>query len=228
MEGGWRHSGLPEDEEDIWEYVREEALGDGEHPILGETGFDRVIWPRGTPINMVRVRLALERIMRGREEQSVIEANNFWAEDQSLLVVDEDGIRVISNVNRVLMNNETGILGTFVDDIIVERRHGGIVGREEEIGEEARRDLGGNGGRERRNGRVVIYPTPIEVVGVSGSRCNLFDAGGMSFSGLKVDAMVREREEFSIERGGVSTNSSSSSEEDDSGAEYDMPSGGEN
>ena len=115
-----------------------------------------------------------------------------------------------------------------MDDIIVERRNGGIVGREEEIGEEARRDLGGNEGGERRNGRVVIYPTPIEVVGVSGSRCNLFDAGGMRFSGLRVDALVREREEFSRERGGVSTTSSSSSEEDDSGAEYDMPSGGEN
>ena len=60
-------------------------------------------------------------------------------------MVDEDGIRVISNVNRVLRNNDTGVLGTFVDDVIVERRRGGIIGREEEMldnGEEAgRRNL---------------------------------------------------------------------------------------
>ena len=77
MEGGWRRSGLPEDEEDIWEYIREEALGDGEHPVLGVTGFDRVIWARGTPINMVRVRLALGRILGGREEGGVREVKTF-------------------------------------------------------------------------------------------------------------------------------------------------------
>ena len=152
------------------------------------------------------------------------EVDSFWAEDQSLLVVDEDGVRVISNTNRVLRNNETGVLGTFRDDIIVERRRGGIVGREEE----ARRDLGGDEGEGGRNGRIVIYPTPIEVVGISGSRCNLFDADGIRLDGMRVDALVREREDISRARGGDSTNSSTTGEEDDSGTEFDLPPGGDN
>ena len=242
MEGGGGRSGLPEDEDDIWEYVREEALGEEESPVLGVTGFDRVIWARGTPINMVRVRLTVERlerereerrameeerIRREREERGAMEERNFWAEDQSLLVIDEDGLRVISNNRRVLRNEINGVLGTFVDDLILERRDGGIIGREGESGEEERAEMGGAGGGEGRNGGVIVYPTPIEVIGVSGTRCHLFDAGGLNVNGLRVEALVREREEISRGRGEVRASSGSECE-DDSGAERDLPSSDEN
>ena len=173
---------------------------------------------------MVRVRLALERIERVRVERRlrVREVESFWAEDQSLLVVDEDGMRVISNTSRVLKNNVTGVLGTFRDDVIVERMQGGMVGREEEvIGE-----LGGEEGERRRNDRV-IYPTPIEVIGIGGSRCNLFDPDGLRLDGMQIDALVREREDITLSRGGESTTSSTSGEEDDSGTEFDLPPGGD-
>ena len=224
VEGGWRRSGLPEDENDVWEYVNHEAIEAGEQPVLGVGVFDRVIWARGTPINMVRVRLALERIERVRVERRlrVREVESFWAEDQSLLVVEDDGMRVISNTSRVLRNNVTGVLGTFRDDVIVERMQGGIVGREEGA-------IGGIGGEEGERGRNdrVIYPTPIEVIGICGSRCNLFDPDGLMLDGMQIDALVREREDITLSRGGESTTSSTSGEEDDSGTEFDLPPGGD-
>ena len=45
-----------EEENDRWEYVNQELIENGESPVLGVSGYDRVIWARGTPINMVRVR----------------------------------------------------------------------------------------------------------------------------------------------------------------------------
>ena len=48
-------------------------------------------------------------------------------------------------------------------------------------------ELGGEEGERRRNGRV-IYPTPIEVIGISGSRCNLFDPDGIRLDGMQIDA----------------------------------------
>ena len=43
VEGGWRRSGLPDDENDVWEYVNHEAIEAGEQPVLGVGVFDRVI-----------------------------------------------------------------------------------------------------------------------------------------------------------------------------------------
>ena len=98
------------------------------------------------------------------------------------------------------------------------------MGEREKV-EEARMGMGGAGEGEGRNGGVVIYPTPIEVIGVSGSRCHLFDAGELSVSGLRVEALVREE----ISRGRGEIRASSGSEcEDDSGAERDLPSSDEN
>ena len=73
----------------------------------------------------------------------------------------------------------------------------------------------------------VIYPTPIEVVDVSGTRSNIFDAEGLRFDGVRVDGLVREREELTRARRGNSTDSGSNPEvEDDSGAESDLPPSG--
>ena len=55
MEGGYREGGFEEEENDRWEYVNEELIEDGESPVLGVSGYDRVIWACGTPVNMVRV-----------------------------------------------------------------------------------------------------------------------------------------------------------------------------
>ena len=62
----------------------------------------------------------------------------------------------------------------------------------------------------------------------SGSRCNIFDAGGLGFSGIRVDGLVREREEISRARRRSSSTDPGREEEieDDSGAEPDLPSSG--
>ena len=64
----------------------------------------------------------------------------------------------------------------------------------------------------------------------SGSRCNIYDAEGLRFSGIRVNGLVREREEMSrARRRSNSTDPGSEEEmEDDSGAEPDLPSSGSN
>ena len=196
---------------------------------------NRVIWARGTPVNMVRVRMALEGIyaQRRRERERVAAAERrernrrelptFMWQDNSLVVVDSDGLRVVSNNRRVLQNYTTGILGIFRDDVVIQeggRRNeeggGGDDGREGVVGE-------GEGGR-------VVYPTPLEVVNTSGTLCQIFDSGeGLRVGGVVVDGLLREREEESRRRRGSSTSSGDFGElEDDSGAEHDLPSSGEN
>ena len=107
------------------------------------------------------------------------------------------------------------------------RGEGGERRRREEPLEGVDRE-GGNGGGEGRSGGRVVYPTPIEVIDTSGSRCNIFDAGGLGFSGIRVDGLVREREEISRARRRSSSTDPGSEEEieDDSGAEPDLPSSG--
>ena len=72
----------------------------------------------------LRVRQTLRRIVGERREEQVREVEGFLGQDQSLVVVDSDGLRVVSNTRRVLRNNTTGILGVFMDDGVVheERR----------------------------------------------------------------------------------------------------------
>ena len=91
-------------------------------------------------------------------------------------------------------------------------------------GEEERRGGDGRDGVGR-----VIYPTPIEVVDVGGTLCNVFDAEGLECGGIRVDGLIREREEVTRARRGDSTDTGSSQDiEDDSGAESDLPPGGNN
>ena len=45
--------------------------------------------------------------------------------DQSLVVIDGDGLRVISNTRQVAIQDETGVLGVFLDDCVVYRPRGG-------------------------------------------------------------------------------------------------------
>ena len=144
-------------------------------------------------------------------------------QDNSLVVVDCDGLRVIPNTRRVLRNENTGILGIFHDDVII--REGGRRDEEEGGNEEEREGVVGEG-----EGGRVLYPTPLEVVNTSGTLCQVFDSGeGLRVGGVVVEGVLREREEESRRRGGESTSSGGGEElESDSGAEYDLPSGGEN
>ena len=114
------------------------------------SGYDRVIWARGTPVNMVMVRLTLRRIL-GEREGEVREEEGFWVGDQSLVVIDGDGVRVISNTRPVLRNDNIGVLGVFMDDGIVTRRGGRVAMREKKRQE---RGVEGEmlGGEQRRRG----------------------------------------------------------------------------
>ena len=157
-----------------------------------------------------------------RRERRGRDLPTFMVQDNSLVVVDCDGLRVISNNRRVLRNENTGILGIFRDDVII--REGGRRDEEEGGDEEEREGVVGEG-----EGGRVIYPTPLEVVNTSGTLCQIFDSGeGLRVGGVVVEGVLREREEESRRRRGESTSSGGGEElENDSGAEHDLPSGGE-
>ena len=74
-------------------------------------------------------------------------------DDQSLVVVDGDGLRVISNNRTVLRNENTGVLGVYIDDGIVTGR-GRVGGRREEERREIEEGEEGANGEERRGGEV--------------------------------------------------------------------------
>ena len=59
-----------ENKEEIpWKYVNWDRVRHGERLELGITAFDRVIWARGTPINMLRVNQNLRRVAGERERR---------------------------------------------------------------------------------------------------------------------------------------------------------------
>ena len=136
------------------------------------------------------------------------------------MAIDEDGIREIANTKPVLIHDDIGVLGIFMDDSLLLR----------EAYEERRRNVGGDLDREgggEEGVRVEIAPTPINLVGISGFNCNLYDAGGLRFGGIKVDALIREEEEISLSRRCRSTMSGEQEDvEDDAGSKTAMPPGG--
>ena len=84
---------------------------------------------------------------------------------------------------------------------------------------------------------LFLSTTSVELVSVGGARCNVYDAGDIRFSGIKVDGLVREPESVSLARGRASPDSDQNGEspdsdhileeDEDSGAEPDLPPGGQ-
>ena len=244
--------------------------------VLGWSGFDRVIWARGTPINMVRVRQTLARLYEEREREQrriqeekereerkrVRENDSMWVQDQSLVVIDGDGIRVVSNARPILRNETNGVLGVFMDDIIIESGmnkeiereniqeeedkldmrgeedenvvedgecglEGAVGGLELECVRDDDRDMRGGGGEGENRGKE-IFPTPIEIIDVSGNLCHIYDAENLEFNGISVDGFAREPEDVTQARmRRISTSAGLvQSVEDDNEAAIDLPSGG--
>ena len=107
-------------------------------------------------------------------------------------------------------------------------RDGGRKSCERERGDEsdgrAQRGGGGEGGNMGR----VIYPTPIEIVGVSGNLCHIYDADGLEFNGISVDGLAREPEVVTQARSRCTSTSAGITQgmEDDIKADTNLPPGG--